>query len=400
MTVVRYDVGSVSGVERTDQGFLRCDAKITRTGVFIYRQPDGSTRRELRTPAEVFNADSIASFDLAPLTNDHHGAVTSKNAGQFQVGTISSPRQDSTHLAARIQITDEKAIAAAEGGKRELSCGYTCDAVEQSGVTSGIEGVPDGLRFDVIQKNIRGNHVALVDAGRAGASASLRLDSGDAIQIEHAKPDGGTPPQPKDPTMPLIKIKHDGVDVEITEAGAQVVQALKARIDERDAAIKTTQADITTQTARADKAEEDLAVEKKAREDAEDPKAVETKVRARVDLETKASEILSEEIKADKFKIDGATDDQIRSEIVIKLASDPAKAKARIDENDAAYLTMRYDMVIEDWDPEAQPNAGLAKVRRAHQDNQPHTDSDGARDKMIARHQDAWKPDSDTAAEA
>ncbi len=398
MTVHRYDVGEVSSVERTDHGFLRCDAHITRTGVFVYRQPDGSQRRELRLPDEVFKADALASFDLAPLTNDHPGEkVTSKNAGKFQVGTITALHQDGVHVAARIQITDEGAIGAAEGGKRDLSCGYTCDIEDRGGLTAGIDGVPDGLRFDAIQRNIRGNHVALVDSGRAGPSAALRLDSGDAIQIEQAKPERDTPPKPKDLLMSLIKIKHDGIDVEITEAGAQVVQALLKRNNETTAKLDAITGDTAKEKARADKAEEDLTAEKKKREDAEDPKAIETKVRARVELENKADEILAAEIKADEFKIDGSSDDEIRSAIVVKLATDPEKAKARVDEGDAAYLAARYDAAIEGWKPEDQPNLGLGDVLKARRDAKPRSDVGDARQKMIERNANRWRRDQDTA---
>lgn len=58
------------------------------------------------------------------------------------------------------------------------------DVFRSPGVTSGIDGIPDGLHYDVIQRNIRGNHVALVDKGRAGETACLRMDSADAFQIE------------------------------------------------------------------------------------------------------------------------------------------------------------------------------------------------------------------------
>ena len=65
--VIRYDIGELSAVERTDQGFLRAPAKITRTGVFNYRKADGSIRRELRTPAEVFTSGSLKSRFMASI---------------------------------------------------------------------------------------------------------------------------------------------------------------------------------------------------------------------------------------------------------------------------------------------------------------------------------------------
>jgi hypothetical protein len=385
MRVLRYDVGEVTGVERLDNGFLRVDARITRTGVFEYRRADGTIQRELRSADEVFNADSLATLDLLPLTNDHPAEpVTSRNAGKFQVGTVTQPKRDGDFVAARIQITDQKAIDEAEGGKRQLSVGYNVDLEKRAGVTSGVPGVPDGLRFDAIQTNIRGNHVALLDKGKAGPEASLRLDGDDAIQIGQTQKPGGDPPPIKDPVM--LKIKHDGVDIEVTEAGAQVIATLRARLDTADEAKTAAAKDLSTEKARADKAEEDLTAEKKAREDSDDPKALEAKVRKRIGLESKATEILG-----DDFKVDGVTDAEIKSEIVIKLARDPKVAKERLDSNDdAAYLDARYDAAIDDFDPEAGKK-GVGNLRRLDVDVSERNDVDEARAKMIKRNANAWQ---------
>ena len=57
-------------------------------------------------------------------------------------------------------ITDERLIEAILDGKREISCGYTYELAEENG------------RY--IQRKIRGNHIAVVDAGRAGARVSIK----------------------------------------------------------------------------------------------------------------------------------------------------------------------------------------------------------------------------------
>lgn len=183
--VRRWDSGTVGEVERTNQGYLRAPATITRTGVFDYRQPGGTVRRELRLPDEVFNPKTLASFGLAPLTNGHPPVMlNARNTARYQVGSVVEPKQDGDHVAAYVQVTDADAIEAAEAGRRQLSCGYTCALEAKPGVTQGIPGIPDGLHFDAIQRNIRGNHVALVDKARAGATVQLRLDGADAFQVE------------------------------------------------------------------------------------------------------------------------------------------------------------------------------------------------------------------------
>ncbi len=386
MSSQRYDVGEVSSVERLENGFLRADATITRSGVFRYRRADGSVRHELRLPEEVFAEDAIRSFNLVPLTNDHPGEpVTSRNAGKFKVGTVSAVQNDAPFLSARIQIEDQGAIEAAEGGKRELSCGYVCDVEEKRGITFGIPGIPDGLRFDAVQRNIRGNHVALVDSGRAGPEAKLRLDHNDAIQIGETQP-GDPSPNPEPNPMSLKKITHDGIDIEVTEAGSQVISKLQGKIDAQTDVDKTHAETLSKEKARADKAEEDLAAEKKLREDAVDPKAVDERVKARVALVTKAQEVMGAD-----FKTDGVDDDEIRREVVIKLAKDPGIAKQKLDDNDAAYLGARYDAAIDGYVAPSKRKPPPSNVRPIRDDAIGDEGLDKSRDDMIAHNKDAWK---------
>src|SRR6185369_15200906 len=51
-------------------------------------------------------------------------------------------------------------------GKRELSNGYQCDLVIE-------DGEVDGVAYQAVQRKIRGNHVAVVDKGRAGATCRI-----------------------------------------------------------------------------------------------------------------------------------------------------------------------------------------------------------------------------------
>ena len=67
------------------------------------------------------------------------------------------------YLVADIHVHDAGTIQEIRDGKREISCGYRCEWEEN----------PDGT---MTQRNIRGNHVALVSSGRAGARAAI-MDS-------------------------------------------------------------------------------------------------------------------------------------------------------------------------------------------------------------------------------
>ncbi len=287
VSVKRYDTGEFTSPTRTPNGYLRCDAKITRVGVFQYKLADGTTRSELRLPTEVFAKDSLASFEDVPLTNNHpREKLTSKNTGRFQTGNVKRVRKHDEYVAANILITDADAIKDAENGKTQLSCGYKCDLEFRSGVTSGIDGVADGQHFDAIQKNIVGNHVAIVTRARAGSETSLHLDTDDAVMVIDThplitEPTGTTTGnQTKRKTMPQNTMRIDGVDFEMSEQAAQAVGKIAARLDGVDERFKALEEASSKEKARADKAEEDLVAEKKLREDAAAPDKVQELVKA------------------------------------------------------------------------------------------------------------------------
>ena len=214
--------------EKTPEGFLRVDARLTRTGVFEYSDGDRSWG-ELRTEEEVFSEDSIRSFDLAVVTDDHPEAfVSAETVRDVQVGHVGTDvRRDGDHLVASLVITDSETIRAIEGGKRELSCGYTARVIQDSGVTD------DGTSFHARQTTIRGNHVAIVDRGRAGPSCRIVLERGDALQTIPRKED---PPMNEDKKIEELETIVDSpppAPVTTIDASPNLeeLSKLRARID-------------------------------------------------------------------------------------------------------------------------------------------------------------------------
>jgi len=338
----RYDVGELKKPVRMDNGWLRVDGLLTRSGVFPYRNADGSTRLEYRPPDEVFRADSLESFALVPFTNDHPPEVlNAKNTKTYAVGSIGeNVRRDGDHVRAQILVTDAATAEQMMGGKVALSCGYSCDV----DMTPGEVG---GVRYDAVQKNIRGNHVALVDIARAGPAAKVRMDAGDAVQVpnETPRPD---PTGTKESPM-LVKFRVDGVEVEVTETAKQVIEkqltGLTARADKAEA-------DLVKATARADAAEA-ARVQEKARADAaEAPARIREAVKARVELERTGAKVLGKDFKAD------ASDVDLKVAIVEKVDGvklDPEKLKV------PAYLDARFDSAV----ARAKPADGIADELKA-----------------------------------
>jgi uncharacterized protein len=182
--VSRWDIGPLGKAEELENGYLRAEGYLTRTGVFEYPQPDGSVQRELRLPDEVFHVDSMKSFEQLPVTDTHPPQMLdANNTRSYARGNVGSDVQrDGDFVRAPFLITDAQLIKKMKGGVREVSNGYTCE-LENS------PGVWEGQSYDVIQRSIRGNHVAIVDEGRAGEGAVVRLDSKGAVTMPAPKKD-------------------------------------------------------------------------------------------------------------------------------------------------------------------------------------------------------------------
>lgn len=378
----RIDRGQYTRAEKLPNGFLRTDAVLTRTGVFTYRNPDGTERRELRLPEEVFKADSMRTLQLVPVTREHPGEpVTDKNATRLTVGAVGNDvRQDGNDLIATVMLHDEKAVAEAESGeRRDVSCGYWTDLEKRDGSYMG-------ERYDCIQRNIRYNHVALTTAGRAG-NARLRLDSDSAEMVDRID-------HKQSREQPMHKLILDGVTFETDNA--QLAQAVQREIDRKDGRIKeledagkAAREDAEKEKARADAAEKDRDEAQKAREDAEKPERVQELVSARLDLERTAEPLLREQLKKDNKPIADLSDKEIKSAIV--ALHDP---DLKLDDKEDVYLDARYDAAIVSLSKRRDDAASGSRRRAEEQIASPRTDGDGRDEEDPA---EKFKKDSETA---
>lgn len=168
--VVRLDSLPLNDTYYTEEGYLHDEPILTSTGIFEYTNPDGTIRRELRLPEEVFDPESLRSYLGKPVCITHDaGLIDKDNVHENQVGTIlSEGYQSGNDVRAEIMIHDTDEMKRA--GLKELSLGYNLDLDETPGVWKG-------KPYDAIQRNIRINHLALVLEARAGDQARLNIDS-------------------------------------------------------------------------------------------------------------------------------------------------------------------------------------------------------------------------------
>lgn len=228
--VQRYDsLQLVAGVVIDTDGFMRDSPIVARTGVYEYRNPDGTIRREYRPADEVFASDALNSFRGKPITVLHpkKGKITAANAFGTAIGSILSDGypKDEKYVACDIVIFAPDKI----GKHRELSLGYRCDCEETPGVS------PDGQAYDAIQRNIRINHLAVVPVARAGMKARLNCDGDEIIESEG--------------TQNMSKFKIDGVEHEVPEAVANYITALQSRADAAEAGLTATKETLAGVTA-------------------------------------------------------------------------------------------------------------------------------------------------------
>lgn len=125
--------------------------------------------RVYRPAEELGHADTIESFKLVPLIDDHtmlgDGFTDTDTKGVagvigesvfFEGDTLyGNPKIYSAALAEKIK-----------NGKTELSMGYKCKYDFSPGIWNG-------QQYDVVQRVLRGNHVALVDEGRMGPEVAI-----------------------------------------------------------------------------------------------------------------------------------------------------------------------------------------------------------------------------------
>lgn len=201
-------------VKTLADGYKVVRSKIARTGIQKYLGRElgdeaiangfksGDLVKVYRSPEEVFSEDAVNGWAAVPVTVNHPAElVDSSNVEEYQVGNV----RDKAHvdreggwLGLEYVVMADRAIAGLlDGSLSEVSGGYTAELDWTPGVT------PDGQRFDVQQRNIRPNHLAMVPRGRAFAkdavvsgvareyiedrrmeAKTIMLDSGKQITVE------------------------------------------------------------------------------------------------------------------------------------------------------------------------------------------------------------------------
>lgn len=435
---LRIDLAELRPAMQMENGYLRCDGAFTRTGVFRYTNPDGTERREYRPPEEVFAPESLKSFGMVPVTDEHPPVfLNSTNTSRYQKGhTGENVRRsdDGDFMVGPIVVTDADLVKKIKDGKRELSNGYTVDLEWTPGVS------PDGERYDAVQRNIRGNHLAFVEAARAGENARVRVDSASGAVIGLGPVHPNAPEGTVADKIKIGGITYDAGSTQAAEAIAQQVERLDserksfekqrtdaatAAADEKkrtDAALKAAQDAMEKEKARADAAEEKLKAAQAELKAA--PEKISAQLRERMKLEATAGRILAACARADgagekeaaklaRKVMDGKSDREIKVAVLGKT-NESLNLKDRPD----AYVDARFDSAVEQFEEDeaagegdkradgaevlTDPGEGDGSEERADGAESEEDDEDaderlkrkdavGARARMEKRNREAWQ---------
>lgn len=359
--------GTIKGVKMTSEGYLIADAYAVRTGIQKYAgyevgKPELAVVNVYRDEKEVFAHDTLQSFSHAPITNDHPTvAVTADNWKDLAVGEASTEvLRDGEKMKIPLVLKDKGVIEAVQAGKRELSAGYACDLVWEDGVA------PDGTPYQAKQVNIRANHIAVVQRGRAGKEFRIG-DNADGW--------GAAPITDEETPMNLRSIVVDGITIQVTDQGADAITKLQGQLADKDKQI----ADAETAHATTVKAKDTEIGELKVKlADAEKAKPTAQQLDA---LATERANVIdaAKKLKSD-IQVDGKTLADIRKEAVAARFGDEMVKDASED-----MISGMFTAATKDASAPVDPVRGVLLSR----DAKPQTaDSQTTYENRVT---DAWK---------
>lgn len=370
--VIRHDIAAgepLAAPVQLPNGSWQLEGFATRAGVFRYQNADGSMRYELRHPDEV--GKTAAGLAKCALTDDHpkEGLVTPANASALMRGLVLESQWDeaSGRVPVKVLVTHHDLLEALAAGKKELSCGYQCEAVPE-------EGEYNGEKYTHRQRGILYNHLAVVDSGRAGPECALRLDSAgnvvsrvdteappssDVSQILYPEPPplpGGTKEQPVEKKSIVI----NGITFEVPTQLAEAIMAERAATEAKSkealdkgqaqvvalsAGASEKEKELQTMSAKLDSALSEVANLKRLHADAVDPVKARERIASRLALERQVRPVLGENV-----NYAAADDTTLKMDALDKLLPKDsplrAKAKEAAEKGNPVYLDALFDAEI------------------------------------------------------
>ena len=325
----RLDSIALPKVSFTEEGYIKGEAIVTRTGVFKYINKDGTERYELRHPDDVFEQKSLDTLKLIPITNNHPtSCVNSDTASSVMVGmTGETVTVSEDGIMSTLTVTDKKTIDIIKSGRQELSLGYKLNKVKE-------EGTYEGQKYTHRQMDIRYNHLALVDTARAGRSARINFDSvddADDMWVEDALVDNTN----KD------KIENKTSEKEMDNS-KELINKLETENIGLKAEIKSLKQ--TNNDSAAELEIKELKAELQGLKDINLDSIVGDMFKSRLDIYKKAAKVVN--FDSDKFtNMDSMSDRDVMESVIKEFDS-----SANFDGMEDSYVKGRFDAMVSNMD--------------------------------------------------
>lgn len=320
--LTRYDTAPINRITQDAQtGFVHItNVPIACVGVFPYMKADNSVEMEAKLPTELLSEGTVSSANSKPITDNHPDElVTQVNARNYMKGfTATNAHVENDKLKVDMTITDKSLIDEINKGKQELSIGFETEVVPKKGEYKGVA-------YDSVQRNIRINHVAVVEQGRAGHSVRLLGDSAEMVEQDAHETKGKR--------MDTTKVRLDGADVTVATADADKIIKLDADNADKAKKIAELEAQIEEKKKELDELKGEAEEEKKnadeaqAKADAAEKEldslkkeysgdAMQKAVNERLNLVGKVKPYLG-----DSYDFNGKTDKQLKLDTITALDS-------------------------------------------------------------------------------
>lgn len=225
--------------EVDNNGFWRVrDNPLSKEGVFPYLGKQISSDLEpnkiykvYRPMSEISAPETIESFDGIPLIDEHEmiGDGWTDYDDRPAGGVVYHTYAKDGKLFGDIRIFSEQLKDEIKNGKKELSMGYSCRY-------EPAQGVFDGEYYDFIQRDLRGNHVALVNRGRMGSDVrvydqKITFDTLDGLTFDNdvvVENEEKTTTDEKIPSQDGSP-KESGVDCSLSQQGNDSMEKVDKR---------------------------------------------------------------------------------------------------------------------------------------------------------------------------
>lgn len=227
-----FDAGNLEvKPELSREGFLRALVNAARCGILVYQDEKGNTIRALRRPEEVFKPTSMATLAGKPATRQHPSTLLDATTarGVCVGATGDTPHQAGEFLRVMASIFDGPTIKAIDDGKVEVSVGALADMTWEPGID------PDYGPYDMVQRNLRYNHLAFgLEDGRGGPEVRVLMDS-TQFKVQTEEDDMAKPKFEvvvNDANKDLVKVKMGDAEHSMTPA---LADAIKGHLDKMEA---------------------------------------------------------------------------------------------------------------------------------------------------------------------